>query len=85
MAIDLSIREGLVDESLRTRSIELLSRAGLPVSPPDGISVEQYLDVMAIDKKTLDGNIRLVLLRALGEAFVTADYSPDKLQQTLTA
>jgi 3-dehydroquinate synthase len=85
MAIDLSIREGLVDEALRKRSIDLLSRAGLPVSPPANISVEQYLDVMAIDKKTLDGNIRLVLLRALGEAFVTADYSDDNLQQTLTA
>jgi 3-dehydroquinate synthase len=85
MAIDLSIREGLVDEALRKRSIDLLSRAGLPVSPPANISVEQYLDVMAIDKKTLDGNIRLVLLRSLGEAFVTADYNRDKLQQTLTA
>ena len=85
MAIDLSIREGLIDEALRKRSIELLSRAGLPISPPDNITVEQYLDVMAIDKKTLDGNIRLVLLRALGEAFITADYSPDKLQQTLLA
>ena len=85
MAIDLSIREGLIDEALRKRSIELLSRAGLPISPPDNITVEQYLDVMAIDKKTLDGNIRLVLLRSLGEAFVTADYSPDKLQQTLLA
>ena len=85
MAIDMSIREGLIDEALRTRSIELLSRAGLPISPPDNITVEQYLDVMAIDKKTLDGNIRLVLLRALGEAFITADYSPDKLQQTLLA
>ena len=85
MAIDLSIREGLVDEALRKRSIDLLSRAGLPVSPPANISVEQYLDVMAIDKKTLDGNIRLVLLRALGEAFVSADYDRDKLQQTLTA
>ena len=85
MAIDLSIREGLVDEALRKRSVDLLSRAGLPVSPPANISIEQYLDVMAIDKKTLDGNIRLVLLRALGEAFVTADYDRDKLQQTLTA
>ena len=85
MAIDLSIREGLVDEALRKRSIDLLSRAGLPVSPPANISVDQYLDVMAIDKKTLDGNIRLVLLRALGEAFVSADYDREKLQQTLTA
>jgi 3-dehydroquinate synthase len=84
MAIDLSIREGLVDESLRERSRDLLTRANLPVGPPDGISIEQYLNVMAIDKKTIDGNIRLVLLRALGEAFVTADYNPDKMQQTLS-
>ena len=66
MAIDLSIREGLVTEDLRTRSAELLQRAGLPISPPADISIEQYLDVMAIDKKNIDGNIRLVLLRALG-------------------
>jgi 3-dehydroquinate synthase len=85
MAIDLSIREGLVDEELRKRSIDLLSRAGLPVSPPANISLEQYLDVMAIDKKTLDGKIRLVVLRALGEAFVSADYSRENLQETLNA
>ncbi|MDC1287977.1 3-dehydroquinate synthase [Gammaproteobacteria bacterium] len=85
MAIDLSIREGLVDPTVRERSIGLLARAGLPVSPPHNISVEQYLDVMAIDKKTVDGNIRLVLLRALGEAFVSGDYSRDKLRQTLSA
>jgi 3-dehydroquinate synthase len=83
MAIDLSIREGLVDESLRACSARLLQRAGLPISPPEGISIEQYLDVMAIDKKNVDGNIRLVLLRALGEAFVSTDYSLEKLRQTL--
>jgi 3-dehydroquinate synthase len=83
MAIDLSIREGMVDESLRARSARLLRRAGLPISPPEGISIEQYLDVMAIDKKNVDGNIRLVLLRALGDAFVTTDYSPEELRQTL--
>ncbi len=85
MAIDLSIREGLVDEQLRKRAGDLMVRAGLPVSPPADISVEQYLDVMAIDKKTLDGNIRLVLLRGLGEAFVSAEYDPVKLRQTLEA
>jgi len=85
MAIDLSIREGLIDEGLRARARDLFERAGLPVCPPDGISVEQYLEVMAIDKKTLDGNIRLVLLRALGEAFVSDDYDPENLRQTLAA
>jgi 3-dehydroquinate synthase len=85
MAIDLSIREGLIDESVRERSVDLLRRASLPVTPPADISVEQYLDVMAIDKKSIDGQITLVLLRTLGEAFISSDYNPNNLQQTLIA
>jgi 3-dehydroquinate synthase len=85
MAIDLSIREGLVDEDVRQRALALLQRAGLPVKPPAEITVEQYLDVMAIDKKNVDGRIKLVLLRALGEAFITDEYNHDKLLQTLMA
>ena len=75
----------MIDEALRDRSRRLFERAGLPVRPPESISVEQYLDVMAVDKKALDGNIRLVLLRALGEALVTADYDAGKLRQTLSS
>ena len=85
MAIDLSIREDLVDEDVRQRAVTLLQRAGLPVKPPAEITVEQYLDAMAIDKKNVDGRIKLVLLRALGEAFITDEYNHDKLLQTLTA
>ena len=84
MAIDLSIREGLVDEEIRQRAVALLQRAGLPVTPPAEITVEQYLDAMAIDKKNVDGRIKLVLLNALGDAFITDEYNHDKLLQTLT-
>ncbi len=85
MAIDLSIREGLVDETVRQRAVTLLQRAGLPVIPPTEITVEQYLDAMAIDKKNVDGKIKLVLLNALGDAFITDEYNHDKLLQTLAA
>ncbi|MDJ0777585.1 MAG: 3-dehydroquinate synthase [Gammaproteobacteria bacterium] len=85
MAIDLSIRQGWIDEDVRRRSLALLERAGLPVAPPPGIRVEQFLDLMAVDKKAVDGQIRLVLLRALGEAFVCDDYDPAKLEATLAA
>ena len=85
MAIDLSIREGLVDEGVRQRAVALLQRAGLPVIPPAEITVEQYLEAMAIDKKNVDGRIKLVLLNALGDAFITDEYNHDKLLQTLTA
>ena len=83
MAIDLSIREGLIDETVRSRSAAMLEKAALPAKAPAEMSTEQFLDVMAIDKKTIDGNINLVLLRKLGEAFVSSDYSHDKLLQTL--
>ena len=85
MAIDLSIREGSIDEQVRQRGVALLKQAGLPVNPPPEMTVEQFLDAMAIDKKNVDGKIKLVLLHALGEAFITDAYSHDKLLQTLTA
>jgi 3-dehydroquinate synthase len=85
MAIDLSIREGWIDENVRERSIALLERAALPIAPPAEISADQFLEVMAIDKKTIDGKITLVLLRELGEACISADYDHDKLLQTLSA
>ncbi len=84
MALDLSRREGLIDASVGERAVALLERAALPVAPPAEISAEQFLEVMAVDKKTIDGRINLVLLRALGDAFVTSDYDSAKLHQTLT-
>jgi 3-dehydroquinate synthase len=85
MAIDLSIREGWIDDSVRERSVTLLRRAALPVAPPAEMTTEQFLDAMAIDKKAVDGAIKLVLLRRLGEACITGDYDHDKLLQTLAA
>jgi 3-dehydroquinate synthase len=85
MAIDLSIRQGWIEDSVRQRSIALLQRAALPVEPPAEISSEQFLDAMAVDKKAVDGKIKLVLLRQLGEAFVTGDYGHELLLQTLSA
>jgi len=40
---------------------------------------------MAIDKKVLEGRLRLVLLKAIGEAVVTADFPASALQATLDA
>jgi len=85
MAIDLSIREGWIGEDIRQRATALLQQAELPVTPPEDISVDRYLEVMSIDKKAVDGKVNLVLLRALGEAFVSADYNHDNLLQTLSA
>ena len=45
----------------------------------------RYLSLMRLDKKVLKGQLRLVLLRKLGEGVVTADYPEEALLAELQA
>ncbi len=85
MACDLSVRLGWLEAGIATRLQALLLRARLPVSPPSDMSASEFMTLMAVDKKVLDGRLRLVLLKGLGQAIVTTDFSADCLQQTLSA
>jgi 3-dehydroquinate synthase len=84
MAADLSHRLGWLTTSELERTCRLLERAGLPVSPPAAMHPQQFLDLMAIDKKVLDKKLRLVLLEAIGRSLVTEDFDMAKLNETLT-
>ena len=83
MAADLSVRQGWLDSAERARIESLLGKFALPVRAPAELSPEQMLELMGRDKKVLRGNLRLVLLRAIGEAIVSADFSTGLLGQTL--
>jgi len=85
MATDLSVREGYVSEADKGRADALIRSAGLPDKAPAGMSEADFMRLMAVDKKNVDGQIRLVLMRALGDAWVTADYKPENLRATLNA
>ncbi len=85
MAADLSVRLGWLPPADADRARALIARAGLPVRPPPGMTPEDFLDLMGHDKKVAAGKLRLVLLRALGMATLTADFAPERLQQTLEA
>jgi 3-dehydroquinate synthase len=82
MACDMSQQLGQLDRSDRERSEALLRRLHLPVAPPK-IGAARGLELMGMDKKVLQGKLRLVLLKRMGEAIVTADYPRDVLDQTL--
>ena len=84
MAADLSQRHGWIDITVKQRTMDLLEKSALPIRSPDKISADDYMNAMAIDKKAVDGAIRLILLKALGKAIITADYETDLLNQTLT-
>jgi 3-dehydroquinate synthase len=83
MAADLSARHGWISAADVERIRRLLGRAKLPVDPPSEIGREQFLDLMAVDKKAVDGGLRLVLLKAIGNATIVADYDRNLLGQTL--
>jgi 3-dehydroquinate synthase len=85
MAADLSRRLGWITEGDARRILDLVARAGLPVGPPAGIGAERFLDLMAVDKKVLDGRLRLVLLKGIGEAIVTDGFPAAALRATLEA
>jgi 3-dehydroquinate synthase len=82
VAADLSQRQGQLDAAELRRLAALLERAGLPVAAPR-IGAERAFDYMRIDKKVKAGRVRLVLLRGIGAAAMSGDYSDAALQATL--
>lgn len=83
MAARLSELEGHIAAADVARIREIMTRAGLPTHAPQGMTLPQFQHLMGIDKKVLDGKMRLVLLERIGRAVVKADFSPANLQQTL--
>jgi 3-dehydroquinate synthase len=84
IAADMSRRLGLLTAADTARIDILLSAAGLDRPAPQ-CGAQTALDYMGIDKKVQAGRIRLILLRTIGQAFVTGDYDDAILEATLRA
>ena len=72
MAVELSHRLGWLSSADVGRVRTLLQHAGLPLKGPD-LGAARYLELMSHDKKVVAGSLRLVLLKALGDAVTHAD------------
>lgn len=83
MAAQLSQRQGWIDQESVERIRTLINRANLPTQAPEEITSEQFMNLMAVDKKVIDGQLRLVLLKSIGEAIVTDQFDPDALSNIL--
>jgi 3-dehydroquinate synthase len=76
LASDLSARTGRMPADFVDRMRRLLERTSLPVVAP-ALGVERYMSLMRGDKKSEAGEIRFVLIEALGRAGTHA--APDDL------
>jgi 3-dehydroquinate synthase len=77
LAFDISARMGLCAQEAPSRVAQHLSAMGMKsrLSDIDGSlpSAEALVDLMAQDKKVVDGQLRFILARGIGQAFVTSD------------
>ncbi|MDG2376239.1 MAG: 3-dehydroquinate synthase [Woeseiaceae bacterium] len=71
-----------IEDAERQRLVSLVEAAGLPVDPP-AAGAANLREAMKLDKKVQSNKIRFVLLRRLGDAFVTADYDDAALDRAL--
>ncbi|MGB6488111.1 MAG: 3-dehydroquinate synthase [Steroidobacteraceae bacterium] len=82
MAACISRESGYLTSDELDRVTRLVARTGLPTHVSN-VKPDAALELMRIDKKVKAGRIRLVLLRGIGTAFVTADYGEPALRHTL--
>lgn len=82
-AADLSRRLSWLSYEDVARIIAIFKAANLPVIPPEAMHVAQYIDLMSVDKKNLDGKIRVILLKALGNATLPVNVELPSLEETL--
>ncbi|CAC9966982.1 3-dehydroquinate synthase (EC 4.2.3.4) [uncultured Gammaproteobacteria bacterium] len=83
MAAELSALEGFIASSDVQQVKDLLQKTQLPVSINSKISYQDFVDAMSVDKKVIDGEVRLVLMKKLGQTFISKDYQKNDLQQVI--
>ena len=83
LALDLSVRRSPIPASEVADLRALLLATGLPVAPPADMTAAVFLELMARDKKVVDGRLRLVLLEAMGAACVVDNVEERELVELL--
>jgi 3-dehydroquinate synthase len=87
LAFDLSSRLGLCAQEEPSRVRAHLRAMGLKVDlsdiPGDLPGAEALLALMGQDKKVVDGRLRFILARGIGQAFVAEDVPPEKVRALL--
>lgn len=71
-----------IDQADRKRISALIASAGLAVAAPN-ISADDLMTAMKMDKKVRAKQLRFVLLKSIGDAWVTKDFSEARLNEVL--
>jgi len=84
MAARLSNKLGWISENDVSRVINILERANLPITAPEQMSADKFVELMSLDKKVSDGVLKLVLYKSVGNAIISKDYTDALLRETIS-
>ncbi len=84
-AAHLSASEGYCSKALQTRIEAVLIKSGLPARIPDDLAPDDLLQAMSTDKKKAKGALRFILIRDVGDVFITSRVSEKLVLNTLRA
>jgi shikimate kinase / 3-dehydroquinate synthase len=83
-AVNLSARLGYCDSALQKRIEGILQSVNLPIRIPSDIEPDALLQAMQRDKKKRAGQLRFILLRGIGQAFVSDGVSAREIINTVS-
>ena len=72
-----------IEQGEQSRLKKLIAAAGLPTRAPD-VGADKLRGAMFMDKKVKANKLRFVLLRSLGDAYVSDDYAESDLDAALS-
>jgi 3-dehydroquinate synthase len=81
-AAEISNRMGILGDGDVIRLEKVIRKAGLPVEKPD-LDKEKVMQAMKHDKKVAQEKIRFVLLKSIGDTFITDEVSPSLVEEVL--
>lgn len=85
VALRLSLELGCANAHLLDRLVRMLTKAGLPISLPNGITIEAILANIQQDKKHFGNKTRWVLVESLGKARISEDVPEATVRAVLKA
>jgi 3-dehydroquinate synthase len=80
MAATMSNQMGWMNDEETQRCVNLIEQARLPIAAPESMTEDKFQSLMSVDKKVLDGVLRLILMKGIGKSVVTSDYTTDNLK-----
>lgn len=83
-AARLAVNIGMFSETDYERQKVLLQRTKLPITFPQNLSPEAICDAMSLDKKTVDGKLRLILPTRIGEVVIRDDVSETYIMEAIS-